>query len=153
MLFLHTQKIPIIHLDLSSRTILVFNVYGGTDVIAKIAGFHQAQHLITPTIKTRLINEQPRWQAPECLQRHPYGTPADVYSFGILLLEIFSWQIVFNDTNVFNTQILNNVLGGKRPEISELCPKNIAQLVKHCWEQDPHKRSNFKEITKTLNAM
>jgi len=151
MLFLHTQKIPIAHLDLTSRNIFVFNIHS-VDVGAKIAGFHQAQYL-TATLKTRLLNEQPRWQAPECLQRHPYGAPADVYSFGILLLEIFSWQIVFNDMTVFNIQILNDIVAGKRPNIPESIPKTVAQLIKHCWEQEPHKRPNFKEIVKTLNSI
>jgi len=150
MNYLHTLKPPILHLDLTSRNIMIWNFNSTDKIIAKIAGFYQSTQLNTPTLTIRLYNEQPRWHSPECLQRLPFSCPADVYSFGILLFEIATWQIVFSDWNVFNFKIQNDIVAGKRPDIPESCPQSIAQLIRQCWDQDQQKRPSFKEINQIL---
>jgi len=150
MNYLHELKPPIVHLDLTCRNIMIWNFDSKNNVIAKIAGFYQSAYLTKPTLTIRLLNEQPRWQSPECLQRQPFSSAADVYCFGILLLEIATWQIVFSDWKIFNIEIYKDIIVGKRPNIPENCPQSIAQLIIQCWDHDPQKRPNFKEIVKSL---
>ena len=32
-----------------------------------------------------------RWKAPECLTRHRYSTASDVWAFGVLMYEVFTY--------------------------------------------------------------
>lgn len=61
-------------------------------------------------------------QAPEVLGERPYGTPSDVYSFGIILWELLAQQHPFKE---FNFRFLFNqeqaVLDGVRPTLPASC--------------------------------
>jgi len=42
---------------------------------------------------------------------------------------------------------------GNRPQINDGCPKDLLQLISHCWESDSTKRPVFKNVVKDLMAI
>ena len=44
-----------------------------------------------------VILYDPRWLAPEVLTRRPYDVPSDVYSFGIIMWELLTLRVPFDD--------------------------------------------------------
>ena len=92
-----------------------------------------------------------RYMAPEVAKCEPYDQRADVYSFGILLWEILSCRVAFEQ---FCTSDYKQVIfQGYRPSIE---PSNFTvhtkSLVKECWSSDIMKRPVFSRIASLLRG-
>ena len=91
------------------------------------------------------------YTAPEIYLFNNYSKQSDVYSYGILLWELFTRDIVFRglDTDmVFNELIEKN----NKPIIPKNCPPKLSKLMNLCWEKDPNKRPTFDLILKALET-
>ena len=74
---------------------------------------------------------------------------ADVYSFGILLWEIYTSMMPFDVPIKKVVELV--VQDDFRPEITKEFNKDIAELIRICWESNPQLRPDFKTIIKRLN--
>lgn len=90
------------------------------------------------------------YMAPEVIQSLPYGTPADVYSFSIVLWEMLSLKTPFkNETRESHSRkICEN--HNHRPKIKSQWPHVLQQLLYECWSADASKRPSFNSITSYL---
>ncbi|CAJ0950084.1 unnamed protein product, partial [Mesorhabditis belari] len=79
--YLHSHGI--IHRDIKSDSILM--KFDGT---AKISDFGFCGQLSTDIPRRRSLVGTPYWTGPEVISRQPYDTSADVWSFGIMLIEM-----------------------------------------------------------------
>jgi serine/threonine protein kinase len=92
--------------------------------------------------------------APEVYQGEEYDEKCDVYSFGIILWEIYTREVPYEDSRQslslesFCDSVSNENM---RPEIPETCPVNIKTLILDCWEADPDSRPSFSVIVDRLN--
>jgi serine/threonine protein kinase len=96
----------------------------------------------------------PVYMAPEIMGDRPYTTSADVYSFGIVLWEIYTRQVPFSSlvhASVF--RLRREVQNGVRPPVPEACPAPLASLIRECWAPVPHDRPNFDSIVTRLTAL
>lgn len=73
----------------------------------------------------------------------------DVYSFGILLWELYNMTIPFNVklTTLYDYVAVQNY----RPEIGTNMNRQISELIRKCWDVDPMSRPNMVLIINTLN--
>lgn len=79
-----------------------------------------------------------------------YTELADVYSFGLIMWEVVTRQIPFNDSSVYQVPI--QVAKGKRPPVPE-CPASYRKLMKKCWSQKPKRRPSFVTIVEKLKSL
>ncbi|KAK9787355.1 hypothetical protein WJX73_003664 [Symbiochloris irregularis] len=127
LFYLHSNGI--VHLDIKSPNILLTETWQ-----AKIADVGLARLLVT---KTHLSQTLPggtyNWQAPETLLGLPSSYPADIFSYGVVLLEIITGH---------------RPVRGQYPvpEVPEQCPEAIKELALRCMESEPDKRPTAKEI-------
>jgi serine/threonine protein kinase len=95
------------------------------------------------------------WQAPEVRVGGAYERPADVYSFAIVLWEILTRRLPFDDLDDF-WQIEAAVRRGDRPfvplELQKLLP-DFTMLMYECWLEEPQERPRFSEIVDRLETM
>ncbi|XP_034618123.1 receptor-interacting serine/threonine-protein kinase 1 isoform X2 [Trachemys scripta elegans] len=74
---------------------------------------------------------------------------SDVYSFGIVLWAIFANKEPYENA-INETHICFGIMNGNRPnteDIKDSCPKEIIDLMKYCWQQEPENRPTFSEIS------
>jgi len=91
--------------------------------------------------------------APEVMLGHPYDLKADVFSFGMVLVEIMTRAKVGEDIRRGPETLFKvdqSLLEGMVPHD---CPPAFIQLALQCCAQDSNTRPTFKEVTKALKEM
>lgn len=113
-----------------------------TEPVAKLCDFGDMRIVaenMTPKVGTV------SYMAPEVLSAEEYTNKADVYSYGVLLWEIISREEPYGEEE-FMFEIIEKVQSGYRLPLPPYCPKNVASLISDCWQQDPVKRPDFRNI-------
>nr|XP_033813068.1 megakaryocyte-associated tyrosine-protein kinase isoform X2 [Geotrypetes seraphini] len=136
--YLESKKL--VHRDLAARNILI-----SKDNVAKISDFGLAK----VDLKCKDLTRIPiKWTAPEAL-KHNFSTKSDVWSFGVLLWEIFSYgRAPYPKLSL--KEVCEKIEKGYRMEAPEHCPPSICILMNSCWEMDPGKRPSFKKLREKL---
>lgn len=84
------------------------------------------------------------WTAPEMLRDEPYALPADVYSFGMVLYEIASGRVPFDEDHrplwTLRTAITDK---DYRPVMPAGTPATLVALAQACWAPRPEARPSF----------
>jgi serine/threonine protein kinase len=93
-----------------------------------------------------------RYMAPEVVLCQPYGFSADVYSFAILLWQIFALKTPFPSWDA-NQLFRKVVKGKKRPRRLPNLPASLHQMMEDGWADDRHKRPSFKKMTLQLRKV
>lgn len=154
----------LVHRDLGARNILVGETINGIPIV-KVADFGMARKLMEENVykpQNKLLCPI-KWTAPEVFNTKEFTIKSDVWSFGILLWEIFSYgkapyggKVVFfiikmidNFSSVWNGwKALEEVNRGYRMEQPERCPDNVYyDIILQCWKKDPDCRPTFVELS------
>ncbi|XP_045213178.2 receptor-type guanylate cyclase Gyc76C-like isoform X2 [Mercenaria mercenaria] len=104
------------------------------------------------------------WKAPELLRVNNAprrGTlEGDVYSFAIILYEIYGRKGPYGDTELSPKEIITRVTGFQnytpyRPHLGALdtTPKIATDVIRECWDEEPSRRPDFKMIRNRLKPM
>lgn len=91
-----------------------------------------------------------RYMAPEVFQNKAYNAFCDVYSFGILLFEIMTGIVPFENMGIvdYTKEI---IMKGKRPPIPKhFIDSYLGDLMLLCWSSDIDERLRFKQIGTVL---
>ncbi|KAM9990851.1 hypothetical protein ACTFIY_006883 [Dictyostelium cf. discoideum] len=151
--FLHASDI--IHRDLKLDNLLLFNVEVEEDVCVKVSDFGNSKELsgekssIAQTVKGTMA-----YLSNEVLLDSNYSKASDVYAFGISLYEIMTEREPFEDEDLEGLTKIQFICKGGRPstDLNSLS-KNIRDLIKNCWNQNPSKRPSFVKIFNTLKEI
>ncbi|RHZ78319.1 hypothetical protein Glove_166g13 [Diversispora epigaea] len=82
--------------------------------------------------------------------RGEYTQASDVYSFGMIMLEILtSYPPYYNTPHDIN--LIMSICKGQKPEIKYEIPRLLRDLMERCWDSDPHNRPTAKELETELN--
>ncbi|CEM12152.1 unnamed protein product [Vitrella brassicaformis CCMP3155] len=159
MNFLHTCKPQIVHRDLKSLNILLAEpVRSPSDnPLAKVSDFGLSRikrsagwgHM-TGAAGTY------HWMAPEVLTNQQYNEKVDVFSFGIVLYEICSRRIPYEELNLPPVSIGIAVSKGARPDLKRIpidTPVQIRQLLQMCWAPSPADRPSFETVLAVLKQV
>lgn len=141
MEYVHSQGV--IHRDLKPENILF-----DEDFHLKIADFGIA----CEAASCDSLAEDPgtyRWMAPEMIKHKVYGRKVDVYSFGLVLWEMVTGTIPYEEMTPIQAAfaVVNK---NSRPVIPTNCPASLRALIEQCWSLHPEKRPEFWQIVKVL---
>ena len=145
MLYLSENKI--VHRDLAARNLLVTESATGPEkYIAKVTDFGLSKAVeITSYYKSDNTQMPIKWSAPESLQYGKFSTSSDVWSYGIILWEIFSYGKMPYD-NISNIKASEMIRKGETLERPFACPDVFWAIMEKCWIRDPVQRITFNEI-------
>ncbi|XP_020598392.1 serine/threonine-protein kinase HT1-like [Phalaenopsis equestris] len=141
MEYIHSQGV--IHRDLKSGNILF-----DANFCVKIADFGVACEEAHCAVFSDDAGTY-RWMAPEMIKHKPYGRKVDVYSFGLLLWEMLTGAIPYEEMTPVQAAfaVVNKNL---RPVIPADCPVVLRGLIERCWSTLPERRPEFAQIVKVL---
>ena len=91
-----------------------------------------------------------RWMAVESLTDQNFSSASDVWSFGVLMWELFNPRLSPYHEMTSNAQVIAGIVAGKRLEIPQQCPKAVAQVMRTCWIPNHTKRPSFLVIVNLL---
>ncbi|OMO75455.1 hypothetical protein COLO4_26070 [Corchorus olitorius] len=86
-----------------------------------------------------------RWMAPEVIEHKPYNHKADVFSFGVVLWELLTGKLPYENLTPLQAA-LGVVQKGLRPEIPKHTHPKVVELLERCWQQEASLRPEFSEI-------
>eukprot|EP00053_Salpingoeca_punica_P019893 m.204232 g.204232 ORF g.204232 m.204232 type:complete len:634 (-) comp17743_c0_seq6:1109-3010(-) len=85
--------------------------------------------------------------APETLARKSQNYASDVFSFGMVLYEIFTCVEPWRSVSFrFSQQLLDLLLANERPPLPSHCPVDYAKLVTWCWQSEPGARPTMNQV-------
>uniref|UniRef100_A0A8D0GPR0 TNNI3 interacting kinase n=1 Tax=Sphenodon punctatus TaxID=8508 RepID=A0A8D0GPR0_SPHPU len=143
MEYLNNLTHPIIHRDLNSHNILLYE--DGHAVVADFGGKDQSESIIE-FFKTRNL----RWMAPEVFtQCTRYTIKADVFSYALCLWELLTGEIPFAHLKPA-AAAADMAYHHIRPPIGYSIPKPISSLLMRGWNACPEGRPEFSEVVTKL---
>ncbi|KAK3595440.1 hypothetical protein CHS0354_003435 [Potamilus streckersoni] len=136
-----------IHRDLAARNCLV-----GENSVVKISDFGMSREEEEYTVSDGLKQIPIKWTAPEALNFGKYTSMCDVWSYGILMWEVFSFgQTPYPGWT--NAQARESVEQGYRMPAPQGIPEQVYALTLRCWEREPSSRPHFDVLYKELKAL
>jgi len=105
---------------------------------------------------TGTLQGTPVYIAPEVFHSKVYDSKADIYSFGLMLWEMWYGKWAFAEFNGSMSLFFSQVDEGYRPEDVEGSKKPPAaweQLMIRCWERDPEQRPSANDCNQQLTIL
>ncbi|XP_055347744.1 platelet-derived growth factor receptor alpha-like isoform X2 [Paramacrobiotus metropolitanus] len=144
----YLSKRSIVHRDLAARNVLICE-----GLITKVSDFGMAKKG-APLSHFDPEEELPlRWMPPEAMINRMFSEKSDVWSFGVVVWEIFSLGAVPYGGTVTARNISDFpsfLNGGLRLEKPEACPPVIYDLACRCWSLTSGERPTFAQLSESL---
>ncbi|RUS70374.1 hypothetical protein EGW08_021860 [Elysia chlorotica] len=138
-----------VHRDLATRNCLV-----GAQLSVKISDFGLARSVHSMDYYRGSDRDAVpvRWMPPEAILYNKFSTQSDVWSFGVLLWEVFSYafQPYYGLTH---EEVIAALRAGKTLDPPEAAPPAVYSLMKSCWRTKPSARPSFSSLLKCLVSM
>ncbi|XP_022060126.1 fibroblast growth factor receptor 2 isoform X1 [Acanthochromis polyacanthus] len=147
MEYLASQKC--IHRDLAARNVLVTE-----SNVMKIADFGLARdvHNIDYYKKTTNGRLPVKWMAPEALFDRVYTHQSDVWSFGVLMWEIFTLG-GSPYPGIPVEELFKLLKEGHRMDKPGNCTNELYMMMKDCWHAVSSQRPTFKQLVEDLDRI
>uniref|UniRef100_A0A672JQ86 Tyrosine-protein kinase n=1 Tax=Salarias fasciatus TaxID=181472 RepID=A0A672JQ86_SALFA len=161
----YLQTLRYVHRDLAARNILV-----ASDSLVKIADFGLTKVIPFDKEYYRVTHpgESPIfWYAPESINESIFSHKSDVWSFGVVLHELFSYcDINCNPKRLFMQEIGHSVQGTSismhlanilknnwRLPVPPACPPKVYSLMKQCWKYNFDERPCFTTLGNQIETI
>ncbi|XP_042274439.1 vascular endothelial growth factor receptor kdr-like isoform X3 [Thunnus maccoyii] len=148
MEFLASRKC--IHRDLAARNILL-----SENNVVKICDFGLARDIYKDPDYVRKGDARLplKWMAPEAIFDKIYTTQSDVWSFGVLMWEIFSLGASPYPGVQIDEEFCCRLKEGTRMRAPEYSSSEIYQTMLDCWQGEPQERPTFTELVERLGDL
>ncbi|KPP75876.1 High affinity nerve growth factor receptor-like [Scleropages formosus] len=148
----YLASLHFVHRDLATRNCLV-----GEGLVVKIGDFGMSRDIYSTDYYRCMFQYSVggrtmlpiRWMPPESIMYRKFTTESDIWSFGVVLWEIFTfgkqpWY------QLSNSEAIECITQGRELERPRTCPKEVYILMQACWQREPQQRMVMKDIHSRL---
>jgi len=158
----HLHLYNVVHRDLAIRNILTFRFdpQNWKDVQVKVAdyglsllvkkGLTVGASVVEISTNNSNTAGPTRWMAPESLKRRVYSKKTDVWSFGVVLVEIWTLGMIPYHLIADDKEVARMVLEGERLLRPDNCPDHVYTTMQNCWKSAPKDRPSMTELQTAL---
>ncbi|CAG4945625.1 unnamed protein product [Parnassius apollo] len=137
--FLHGQGV--IHRDIKSDSILLTS-----DGRVKLSDFGFCAQVSQELPKRKSLVGTPYWMSPEVISRLPYGPEVDVWSLGIMLVEMVDGEPPFFNEPPLQAMRRIRDMPPPRPRGAARCPPDLLQFLECALVRDPAQRQSAARL-------
>jgi len=98
--------------------------------------------------------QTPQWMAPEVARQEPYGRPADIWAFGMLMYELMELSVPYGE-EITMPALEAELSAGRPPALSRASRARSPELValmERCSAAAPEDRPTAAEVVASLGA-
>ncbi|KAJ7524930.1 hypothetical protein O6H91_17G028400 [Diphasiastrum complanatum] len=149
----HCCNPPVVHGDLRSRNVLLTE-----DNAAKISGLGKVP--ITASSELAVVRKLGGYVDPETIHKGVYSRSGDVYSFGVLLLEILSGRLAFNkETGMLvewagyfleSRDRMKDLIDPSLKNVSPLEMYSLCEIARLCIQREASSRPCMRDVLEML---
>ncbi|KAF9642512.1 kinase-like protein [Thelephora ganbajun] len=144
--YLHSRDV--IHGDIKGANILVDD--SGHACIADFDEATVVKDEDSVEDDSDILDHNPRWAAPEVLEKGTCSKKSDIFSFGMVMIEVFTGAVPFGDMP--SLVAMSVITKGKRPPrpAHPAFTDNLWTLMQRCWDHDPSLRPQASGVLEIL---
>ncbi|XP_060764091.1 tyrosine-protein kinase SYK isoform X2 [Neoarius graeffei] len=143
----YLEEYNFVHRDLAARNVLLV-----TQHYAKISDFGLSKSLTSEKdyYESKGHGKWPvKWYAPECMNYFKFSCKSDVWSFGVLMWEAFSYgQKPYKGMK--GNEVIQMIENGDRMAAPASCPSEMYTLMLKCWTYKAEERPRFAVVEPRL---
>ncbi|TGZ55230.1 hypothetical protein CRM22_010424 [Opisthorchis felineus] len=136
--YLHDRNI--IHRDVKSDNIVL-----GRRGNVKITDFGFCAQLANPFGRRNSVVGTPYWMAPEVANQDTYGTKIDVWSLGIMVIEMVDGDPPYSGMQPLQAMLIIQTSARPLPKAKRLDPY-LYDFLDVCLEVDPRRRATSRQL-------
>uniref|UniRef100_A0A667YEN4 Tyrosine-protein kinase n=1 Tax=Myripristis murdjan TaxID=586833 RepID=A0A667YEN4_9TELE len=143
----HLERNGFIHRDLAARNCLVNGA-----LVVKVSDFGMARYVLDDQYTSSSGAKFPvKWSPPEVFNFCRYSSKSDVWSYGVLMWEVFTEGRMPFEHNQ-NHEVVSLVTQGHRLFRPKLAPHATYELMQLCWQERPEERPSFSQICQIISS-
>ncbi len=161
----HLHLHNVVHRDLAIRNTLAFQFdpqnwklvlvkvtdYGLSLLVDK--GFTGGASVIEIAIMSTNAAGSLRWMAPESIMRRVYSKKSDVWSFGVVLYEVWTLGMIPYHLIADDKEVARLVTEGERLWRPDNCPQQVWAIMQDCWKSAQKDRPSMPELQIALQEV
>jgi hypothetical protein len=130
-----------IHRDIKSDNLLL-----GNDGFVKLADFGYAAQLTQKQQKRNTVVGTPYWMAPELIRGHDYGVKVDIWSLGIMMMEMVEGEPPYMEFPPLRALFLITTKGIPPLKEPQKFSNDFNDFLAKCLEKEVDKRPTADEL-------
>lgn len=142
----HVHDRKILHRDIKSQNVFMVTDKRTGKLLAKLGDFGIARVLQGTMDLARTAIGTPYYLSPEIAESKPYSNKSDVWSMGVMLYELCTFNHAFDAQNMKG--LVLKILRGQYSPISSQYSGNMREMISRMLMKDPSKRPSINQILK-----
>jgi tRNA A-37 threonylcarbamoyl transferase component Bud32 len=161
----HLHLYNVVHRDLATRNTLVFRFdpQNWKLVLVKVTdyglsllahkGFTEGASVIEVATMSSNAAGPTRWMAPESIMRRVYSKKSDVWSFGVVLYEVWTLGMIPYHLIADDKEVARLVTQGERLPQPGNCPQQVYAIMQDCWKSAQKDRPSMPQLQTALQEV